>query len=57
MPKECQGDLFSEITLFLKRYNLNISRFQQSDMLVFIADIARYALKTGIEDITRFFGF
>ncbi len=34
-------------------YAQPISRFQLSDILVFIADIARYAMKTGIEDITN----
>jgi len=39
MHKILQGDPFSEITLFLKGYNLSISRFQPNDMLFFIAGI------------------
>jgi hypothetical protein len=39
MPKQFQGDPVFTITLFLKGYNLNISRFQLSDILVFIAGI------------------
>jgi hypothetical protein len=31
-------------------------RFRGCQMLEYIADIARYALKTGIEDITNFHG-
>jgi hypothetical protein len=37
-------------------YVLNISRFQLSDILVFIADIPTEPERTGIDDITRFFG-
>ena len=37
-------------------YALPISRFQLSDILVLIADIPTLALRTGIDDITRFFG-
>ncbi|MBE9542304.1 MAG: hypothetical protein IMF01_08290 [Proteobacteria bacterium] len=45
-----------QILLIYDIYNLNISGFQPLDMLVLVADIARYALKTGIEDITNFHG-
>jgi len=44
MHKILQGDPFSEITLFLKGYNLNTSRFQLSDILVFIAGTFTAAL-------------
>ena len=36
MPKNFQGDLFLEITLFTKGYILSISRFWPTDMLAFI---------------------
>jgi len=36
-------------------YALTISRFQLSDILVFIADITTEPERTGIDDITRFF--
>jgi len=35
-------------------YVMNISRFQLSDILVFIADIATIVPRTGIDDITGF---
>jgi hypothetical protein len=54
MHKILQGDPFSEITLFLKGYNLSIPRFQPNDMLFFIAVIVCYAWKTEAEDILNF---
>jgi hypothetical protein len=43
------------ITLILKGYNLNISRFQPLDMLVLIADTWNSTTRIGIMDITNFF--
>jgi hypothetical protein len=37
-------------------YALPISRFQLSDILVFIAEITTEPERTGIDDITRFVG-
>jgi hypothetical protein len=54
MHKILQGDPFSEITLFLKGYNLSIPRFQLSDILVFIAESTTGDQGAGNDDITKF---
>jgi hypothetical protein len=45
-----------QILLIYDIYNLNISRFQLPDILVLIAVIATIVPRTGIDDITTFFG-